>query len=104
MEVAEEEGRARENYRTQDGTAEPASCTLAHVLECDEQADRLNRWLFSFKDREPWEAANPILAQGGWGGKDTSTFVIVENLMGRRSQTLLFWRDFTSVLKLKKKC
>lgn len=53
MEEAEEEGRAMENYETQDGTAETASWTLAHVLEGDEQADRLNRWFFSSKDREP---------------------------------------------------
>lgn len=65
MEEAEEESRARENYETQDGTAETASWTLAHVLEDDERADRLNRWLYSSKDREPREAAKPMLPQGG---------------------------------------
>lgn len=37
--MVEEEGRARENYKTQDGTAETASWTVAHLLEDDEQAD-----------------------------------------------------------------
>lgn len=35
------------------------------------------------------------------GGKDISTFVIHEDWMGMRSQTLLSCRDFTLVLKLK---
>lgn len=99
MEEAEEESRARENYETQDGTAEPASWTLAHVLEDDERADGLNRWLYSSKDREP---QNPCCPREDEVERTPQFLLLMKTPMFRRSQTLLSWRDFTFMLKLNK--